>query len=163
MTLFTFTVFGQNQSKNSSLTENPTSPVKLGEMIAQALENNDEALFSSLLFSKEDYLEFLKSNVPEGVPEDAINSTLQNINENFESQIIDTYLLKFKLTQKKMEISKIGLKDLTFESIQDSVNKQAYKVSASLDHEEFSEFSFDAVEYKGRFYLLTPVLSISEK
>ena len=136
---------------------------ELGQTLAKALISNDSTMFDSLIFSKEEFLQFMRENVPEGVTEEMVESAIKDMEENYETQILSAYFVRFQLAQYKVTTFTVDLSDLKFEVVAPEAEDPFMWIHAALNHPNLKHLYFPAIEYKEHFYLGAPFIHIVEE
>ncbi len=137
----------------------------LGNQFAKTLMQNDKETYQTLFFDKETFLEILKANAPEQIDPEQKKAMLEEMNTNFESQILSMYNNNFVMLQKKVEFAKIKLEGLKYEIIPNPNNQDKHTkvIHSKIDDPLFKHFYFFATEYEGKWYLSAPVSQITEE
>ncbi|PSG87374.1 hypothetical protein C7H52_10850 [Aurantibacter aestuarii] len=137
----------------------------LGKDLAKAIIKNDSVSFYSLILPKEAIIEKFKTEAEVKLEKEEIDSGIKNINENYTNIISSTYGLSFFSLNAKTTIFKLDLLKANFkivDSEETKIDTNIFAIQGEIEHKKFTHFTFYASEFKGKLYLASHLINISE-
>ncbi len=137
----------------------------LGKELAKAIIKKDTVSFYSLILPKEAVIEKFKIDAEGKLKKEEIASAIKNINDNYTDLISSTFGLSFLNLTTKTDIFNLDLLNIKYkitETEKTKLDTTILAIQGKIDHNKFTYFTFYASEFKGKLYLASHLINISE-
>ena len=139
-------VFAQSKSKEV-----------LGDAIVKSILNNDLAGFKSLLLPRDVALKFQMNHDPEGTDQEVSDSLLAQYEAAYDEKVIPRHEKNFSDMVSLNKAGHLNWSHLNFMILYKAASKEEeyipFFIHTKLNNSAYSHFYFDAVRYKGAWYL----------
>lgn len=144
--LFNSDIYGQSKSKE-----------ELGNSLVQSISSNNLDSYKSLLLPKKVALKWKESNDLENIDKEERDSLMAKYDAAYDNKIIPRYEKNFWEIVNLNEVNKIDWSNLNFIILyKDSSKEEEYIpffIHTKLSNSDYNHFYFEAVRYKGEWYL----------